>query len=46
LCLSRPAAASEAARLERLFDSQAKPEEAWAAVARVILNLDEFLHRE
>ncbi len=46
LCLSRPATASEAARLERLFDSQAKPEEAWGAVARVILNLDEFLHRE
>jgi hypothetical protein len=46
LCLSRPASASEAARLERLFDSQAKPEEAWSAVARVILNLDEFLHRE
>ncbi len=46
LCLARPASKPEAARLERLFDSTSDPAEAWEQVARVILNLDEFLHRE
>ena len=46
LCLSRRPESNEARRLERLFDSVSGPEEAWQAVARVILNLDEFLHRE
>ena len=46
LCLSRKAEDREARRLERLFDSCADKEMAWQSVARVILNLDEFLHRE
>jgi Protein of unknown function (DUF1553) len=46
LCLCRRPEASEARRLERLFDSTPGEEAAWESVARVILNLDEFLHRE
>jgi len=46
LCLARRPESREARRLERLFDSAPAPEAAWVAVARVILNLDEFLHRE
>ena len=46
LCLCRQPSAGEVRRIERLFDSVASAEAAWEAVARVILNLDEFLHRE
>jgi hypothetical protein len=46
LCLARRPAGGEVKRLERFFDGFAGGEGGWFGVARVILNLDEFLHRE
>ncbi|MBK9169943.1 MAG: PSD1 domain-containing protein [Bryobacterales bacterium] len=51
LCMAREPEAEEVARLERFFKQQldAAPEDesrAWLQVARVFLNLDEFITRE
>lgn len=50
LALCRPPAPSERARLERLLAAQREAgrdeRAAWTAVARVLLNLDEFMTRE
>jgi hypothetical protein len=48
LCFARPPSAAEADRVLAYYRDQAKadPKTAWAAVARVLLNLDEFITRE
>jgi hypothetical protein len=49
LCLARPPSTREQMRLTELLARQlaeVSPEEAWTAVARVLLNLDEFITRE
>jgi mono/diheme cytochrome c family protein len=48
LCLARPPSAAEANRLRELFAEQGDvpAQEVWTAVARVLLNLDEFITRE
>ncbi len=56
LCLAHPPSAEERERLGRFFDqysgilrnqsAAAGPVSAWAAVSRVLLNLDEFITRE
>jgi mono/diheme cytochrome c family protein len=48
LCLGRQPSERERQALERLLQSQgeAKPLDAWISVARVLLNLDEFITRE
>ncbi len=50
LVLARPPSESEAAILTRHLESQRRrhasvEQSAWAAVARVLFNLDEFSHR-
>ncbi|MFO0804214.1 MAG: PSD1 and planctomycete cytochrome C domain-containing protein [Gemmataceae bacterium] len=42
ICFARDPSTAEAARLLAYFDSQKK----WSAVARVLMNLDEFITRE
>jgi hypothetical protein len=47
LCLGRPPTESERAILQRLLESKPGPEATrWEPVARVMLNLDEFITRE
>jgi mono/diheme cytochrome c family protein len=48
LCFSRPPTTSEAARVQAYLDAKRKtdPKTAWASVARVLMNLDEFITRE
>ncbi|HEY6167643.1 MAG TPA: PSD1 and planctomycete cytochrome C domain-containing protein [Verrucomicrobiae bacterium] len=50
LCLARPPQAKERERLQQLFTQQktaaADEREAWATLARVLLNLDETITRE
>jgi hypothetical protein len=48
VCFSREPSALEAARLQAYLDAKRKadPKTAWAAVARVLMNLDEFITRE
>jgi hypothetical protein len=48
LCLGRPPSSRECQALERLLHRQgeAKPLDAWTSLARVLLNLDEFITRE
>ncbi|VTU01814.1 cytochrome c-containing protein : Uncharacterized protein OS=Chthoniobacter flavus Ellin428 GN=CfE428DRAFT_1015 PE=4 SV=1: PSCyt1: PSCyt2: PSD1 [Gemmataceae bacterium] len=48
LCFSRPPTTSEAARVQAYLDARRKadPKTAWASVARVLMNLDEFITRE
>jgi hypothetical protein len=48
LCLGRAPSQREQQALERLLSRQqeAKPQDAWISVARVLLNLDEFITRE
>jgi hypothetical protein len=48
LCLARPPSATEENRLRELLAEQGDvpAQEAWTAVARVLLNLDEFITRE
>jgi hypothetical protein len=48
LCLGRPPAAREAEALQRLLHQQreATSLDAWTSIARVLLNLDEFITRE
>jgi mono/diheme cytochrome c family protein len=49
LAMARPAAAGESARLTRFLKARrdaSGEEAAWLAVARVVLNLDEFMTRE
>jgi mono/diheme cytochrome c family protein len=48
LCLGRQPSEREQQTLERLLQKQheAKPNDAWISVARVLLNLDEFITRE
>ncbi|WP_439626590.1 DUF1553 domain-containing protein [Gemmata sp.] len=48
LCFSRPPTTSEAARVQTYLDAKRKadPKTAWASVARVLMNLDEFITRE
>ena len=48
VCFSRPPTDGEAARVLSYYAAQAKanPRTAWTAVARVLLNLDEFITRE
>ena len=48
VCFSREPGEAEAARLKAYLDVQRQrdPKKAWAAVARVLMNLDEFITRE
>jgi mono/diheme cytochrome c family protein len=48
LCFSRSPSASEAERVRTYLDAKRKTDAktAWAAVARVLMNLDEFITRE
>ena len=48
LCFSREPTSAEATRLLAYLDAKRKtdPKTAWAAVARVLVNLDEFITRE
>jgi hypothetical protein len=48
ICFSREPGTSEAARLQTYLEAKRKtdPKAAWGAVARVLLNLDEFITRE
>ncbi len=46
LCLGRSPSERERQALERLLQRQAKAQDAWISVARVLLNLDEFITRE
>jgi hypothetical protein len=48
LCFSRSPSASEATRIQTYLDAKRKadPKTAWPAVARVLMNLDEFITRE
>ncbi len=53
LCLSRPPTVAERSTIEQLLrrECEEKPDgssqdHAWSAVARVLLNLDEFVTRE
>ncbi len=48
LCFSRPPTTAETTRLKAYLEAKRKtnPKTAWAAVARVLLNLDEFIVRE
>ena len=48
VCFSRPPSEGEAARVLAYYEAKLKanPKSAWAAVARVLLNLDEFITRE
>jgi hypothetical protein len=48
LCFSREPSTAEAARVQAYLDAKRKadPKTAWAAVARVLMNLDEFITRE
>ena len=47
-CFAREPSSSEAARLLAYLDRkrQTDPKLAWRAVARVLMNLDEFITRE
>ena len=47
-CYARPPSSAEAERVLAYLDSQRKanPKTAWSAVARVLMNLDEFITRE
>ncbi|HTD88314.1 MAG TPA: DUF1553 domain-containing protein, partial [Candidatus Binatia bacterium] len=44
-CLGRAPRAEELARLDAFFEKQ-PPELAWVAIARTLMNLDEFITRE
>jgi hypothetical protein len=48
VCFSRSPSTSEAARVQAYLDAKRKtdPKTAWASVARVLMNLDEFITRE
>jgi hypothetical protein len=48
VCFAREPGAAEAARLQAYLDARRKadPKTAWAAVARVLMNVDEFITRE
>jgi hypothetical protein len=46
LCLGRPPSERERQTLERLLRHERDPFAAWTSVARVLLNLDEFITRE
>jgi mono/diheme cytochrome c family protein len=46
LCLGRTPSERERQALERLLQRQGKQQDAWISVARVLLNLDEFITRE
>jgi hypothetical protein len=48
VCFSREPTSAEAARVLAYYDAKRKadPKTAWAAVARVLMNLDEFITRE
>ena len=48
VCFSRDPSPAEAERVRAYYESQVKsnPKTAWAAVARVLMNLDEFITRE
>ncbi|HEY1188111.1 MAG TPA: PSD1 and planctomycete cytochrome C domain-containing protein [Gemmata sp.] len=48
VCFSREPSPAEAARVQAYLDAKRKadPKTAWAAVARVLMNLDEFITRE
>ena len=48
VCFSREPTTSEAARVQTYLDAKRKadPKTAWTAVARVLMNLDEFITRE
>ena len=48
VCFSREPTTSEAARVQTYLDAKRKadPKTAWASVARVLMNLDEFITRE
>ena len=48
VCFSREPTTQEAARVQAYLDAKRKadPKTAWAAVARVLMNLDEFITRE
>lgn len=46
LCLGRSPSERERQALERLLQRQAKAQDAWTSIARVLLNLDEFITRE
>jgi hypothetical protein len=48
VCFAREPGAAEAARVQAYLDARRKadPKTAWAATARVLMNLDEFITRE
>jgi hypothetical protein len=48
VCFARTPTTAEAARVQAYLDTKRKtdPKTAWAAVARVLMNLDEFITRE
>jgi hypothetical protein len=48
VCFARDPSAAEAARVQAYLDAKRKadPKTAWSAVARVLVNLDEFITRE
>jgi hypothetical protein len=48
VCFARTPTTAEAARIQTYLDAKRKadPKTAWAAVARVLMNLDEFITRE
>jgi hypothetical protein len=48
VCFAREPTTAEAARVQTYLDARRKtdPKTAWAAVARVLMNLDEFITRE
>lgn len=48
VCFSREPTTAEAARVQAYLDARRKadPKTAWAALARVLMNLDEFITRE
>jgi hypothetical protein len=48
VCFAREPSTAEAARVQTYLDAKRKtdPKTAWAAVARVLMNLDEFITRE
>jgi hypothetical protein len=48
VCFARAPTPAEAARVQAYLDARRKadPKTAWAAVARVLMNLDEFITRE